>query len=287
MNTRLLLTVSAATGLALTAAPATAQTTTSESGAYETVPVVEPLPPRFRDAGVDYEVAEPARPAFPAAYPETYNRTPYPTTPRQGSPAPDGYTTTPIEFDREGWLTECREQYGDGKEKGGILGSLLGAIAGGVIGNRVADSERLAGTLIGAGVGGLAGLAIGSAIGGSGDRRKTDECEATLDQYLAGGFGPQYIGYPGYGYATGGHDHGYHHSHHGHHDYAYQQPVRMIPVSVPVQQRAVIREYVTYETYTDTETTVEQPVERVRYIKERPAPTPIKRVPIPRSVKGQ
>ena len=155
-------------------------------------------------------------------------------------------------YDRQAWLDECRDRIGGRRGGGGIVGGLLGAVAGGVIGNRVYDSERLAGTLIGAGVGGLAGLAIGSAIAGSGKRRAADECEAYLEQWE-------------YRQRTGGAYYGGGYAHH----YTY------VPVTIAIPQRAVVREYVTTEVYTDHEEVVvhEQPaprpvpVKRVRYIK--------------------
>jgi hypothetical protein len=139
-------------------------------------------------------------------------------------------------FDRGAWLAECRERIRgvSREERGGIIGGLLGAAAGGVIGNRAWDGERLAGTLIGAGVGGLAGLAIGSAIGAAGDRKREDECAWHLDRYMAGG-------YPGYGYGHHGYAQGYP-------GYGYGYPaIAYVPVLVAVPQRAVVRETVTEE----------------------------------------
>lgn len=281
MSARLLLAASAATGALLAAAPATAQSGPDmpyEEGAYDyaqdgpvvyrDAPVVQALPDRIRresprNAGVDYDTQyrderDPYAAPYAAPYPGEYRRAPAPvrqnpvavpySQAEYGSPYANPYVGQfPQQFDRNAWLADCRAQYGDGRrqEKGGILGSLIGAIAGGVIGNRVYDSERLAGSLIGAGVGGLAGLAIGSAIGSSKDRRARDECEYTLDRYMSGGYDDRY----------------------------YRQGYTMMPVTVAIPQRAVIREYITYETIEErgyvSEPVVQQSREPV-YIKQRP-----------------
>ena len=140
------------------------------------------------------------------------------------------YPTAP-HFDRNAWLADCRERIRgvDRKDRAGVIGGLLGAVAGGLIGNRVWDSQRLGGTLLGAGLGGLAGAAAGSAIGAAGDRRSDDECAHYLDRHMASGH-PGY-GHPGYGYGYG---------------YGYPA-VAYVPVMVQVPQRAVVREYVTEE----------------------------------------
>jgi len=138
-----------------------------------------------------------------------------------------GYT----EEQRDAWLTECRllysrdsyydrGYYGRGRHDddadGGIIGGLLGAVIGGIAGNRIADGERLGGTLIGAGLGGLAGAVIGSAIDAADgdddydyheageDSWASQYCNAYLRRYEAG--------------ATAGH---YTHA-------AYAQPVMMV-----------------------------------------------------------
>ena len=76
---------------------------------------------------------------------------------------------------------------GSGRPVGlaGVIGGLLGAVAGGFIGNRVWDSQRLGGTLLGAGLGGIAGAAAGSAIEAADDRRSDDECALYLDRHMA------------------------------------------------------------------------------------------------------
>jgi hypothetical protein len=175
---------------------------------------------------------------------------PHHAYPARAAPLP------PQAFDREGWLADCRAQYGDERSRrsGRQGGGILGAAVGGVIGNRVADGDRLAGTLIGAGVGGLAGLAIGSAIGAANDRdRAADECELYLDRYMAGG----HAGYPGHVWP--GYGYGYHHA------YAYPA-VAYVPVLVMVPQRAVVRETVTEE-WTDA-------APKRRRVHHEPAPAP-------------
>lgn len=118
-----------------------------------------------------------------------------------------GYTMA----EREAWLADCRVlmssagRYGDYYDyyrddaDGGLSGGLLGAIGGGFAGNRIADGDRLAGTLIGAGIGGLAGVVIGSLIDSDDDdHRETRDidanelyaaryCDAYLRRYEMGG----------------------------------------------------------------------------------------------------
>lgn len=177
-------------------------------------------------------------------------------------------------FDRTAWLDECTSRYRSERRRGGdgdVIGGLVGAAAGGLIGNRIADGDRLAGTLIGAGVGGLAGLAVGSAIDHATNENRRDEaltyCEDWLARYqggYGGGYGQAYGQTYGYGYPAGWQQ-GY---------YGYAQPVMMVQIMVPVEQHAVVREYVSYETVEETVVTYEPaPAPRQRYIK----PTPVKR----------
>lgn len=153
---------------------------------------------------------------------------------------------------RDDWLEQCRARYdaGDrrGKKRGRTIGAVAGAAAGGLIGNRVAGrGDRLIGTAIGAGVGGLAGSTAGSAIGESSDRREAlDECEAYLIQHEAQWRQMSY----GYG------------------------PVMLVPIMVPVQQRAVVREYVTEE-WVDQQIMVKVPGKTI--IRTAPA---VKTVPV-------
>jgi hypothetical protein len=187
--------------------------------------------------------------------------------PQDGYPA--GAVPYPAGFEREQWsheqvgrdewLQECRARYdrdgGRGGQRGQVIGGLLGAAAGGLIGNRISGrGDRLGGTLIGAGVGGLAGAAAGSAIGRSSDSRDVmDECEAYLGQHEAQWRQMRH----GYG------------------------PVMLVPIMVPVEQRAVVREYVTEE-WVEEEVLVHAPAKRV--IHRTPAPKPVKTVPV-KSVK--
>ena len=166
---------------------------------------------------------------------------------------------------RDEWLQECRARYngtrydgdgGRGGQRGQVIGGLLGAAAGGLIGNRIAGrGDRLGGTLIGAGVSGLAGAAAGSAIGRSSDGREVmDECEAYLGQHEAQWRQMRH----GYG------------------------PVMLVPIMVPVEQRAVVREYVTEE-WVEEEVMVKAPAKRV--IHRTPETKPVKTVPV-KSVKS-
>lgn len=190
---------------------------------------------------------------YPAAYPGS---APAHTTQTHGY-APVGYAPTSTVFQRDQWLDECEDRTNGrgGREKGGIIGGLLGAIAGGIIGNRAYDSERLGGTLIGAGVGGLGGLLIGSLIGGGRDDRGEYDCEAALDSYLSQyGHGAPVYGQhvashaiPAPAYAQHGHyapapayqSYGYH--------YAPPQQIVYVPVQVQQQQRVIVRETVREE----------------------------------------
>lgn len=173
--------------------------------------------------------------------------------PGGGVQYPGGYEQD--QFARDGWLEECRARYvggdGRGERRGRTIGALVGAAAGGLIGNRAAGrGDRLLGTAIGAGVGGLAGAAAGSAIGGSSDSRESlDECEAFLIQHEAQWRQTNY----GYG------------------------PVMLVPIMVPVEQRAVVREYVTEE-WAEEEVMVTVPDKTVRRL--APAPKPVKTVPV-------
>jgi len=212
------------------------------------------------------------------------------------APAYPGYppqAPTPVVFEREQWLEECRRRTEgrDEREKGGIIGALLGAITGGIIGNRVADGERLAGTLIGAGTGGLAGLLLGNLIGW-GKKNDRYDCEAALDSYISqygypasgpariasrtipapyppAGYAPSYqpaygYGYPAYSYAPA---------------YGYAPPPQMVmvPVRYEQQQRVIVRENVR-----------EESVPAARSIPESaPRPVPIPRpAPSPKMIKG-
>ncbi len=193
----------------------------------------------------------------------------------------------PVRFDRESWLEEChartRDLDDDDDHKGGIIGALLGAIGGGIIGNRAWDSERLLGSVVGAGVGGLAGYAIGSAIGGDDDHdyRYRYDCEAALDRYMSGASYPvPHIaarsipprGYDyGYGYVPAAYGYGYAPMYGAGYSAGCgcSQPMTMIEVREEIPQHVIVRENVREEW-------VDEPVVvRERVIEEDPAPRPV------------
>lgn len=281
------ITLTLATSTLAFTSPALAQQDAS-GAVYQSNPVIQPLPvldpppppapplpppPPAPEPVETFEeetyTAPPIRSDHANGYPDHYRQAPYPGSypgayPGQ-YPYPMAHHSAPQHFDREAWLADCRERIRgvDRKDRGGVIGGLLGAVAGGVIGNRAWGSERLAGTLLGAGVGGLAGIAIGAAVGAAGERRREDECAWHLDRHMASfPQGPAY-GYPSYGY-------GY-------------PAIAYVPVLVQVPQRAIVREYVTEEwvdgparSETITETTVvRQPAsapradKRIKLIKGR------------------
>lgn len=287
MTTRRFVSLIAVTGTIAAASPALGQEMTYGDGyeyaqtapadsqpvVYTQQPVVQPLPadPAPGDyvktaAGADYAIEEyeveyetgpqPAPPTHGAAGPNTHHM------PNHHRPHHAAYPHAPT-FDRAAWLEECEERYADAKGKGDgdVVGGILGAATGGLLGNRIAGrGDRLAGTLIGAGVGGLAGLAVGSVIDAAGQKRKRGEAAAYCEDWLArysGGY--QYPGYYGYAYYPA----------------YYQQMYILVPHTVAVPQRAVVREYVTEE-YVDVPVTTYETVPGKRHIKEAPAPKPVK-----------
>lgn len=245
-------------------------------------PVVQPLPQRapewveyagdeetvevqteYRQSGARYmPVAPSSAYAHPIVYP-------------QHSPVPvaQPYPQPPA-FDREAWLEECEYRVSGGERRrdgnGNIIGGIVGAATGGLIGNRVAGrGDRLAGSLIGAGVGGLAGLAVGAAVDAASNRDR-DDGRAYCEDYLARYTQSQQSGGYSYGYGYG--------------QYAYAQPVMLVPVLVQVPQRAVVREYVTEEVV-EVETVTYEEVPRQRVIKRVPVytkPVPVKTQPVKR-----
>lgn len=254
---RRLLTISVAAGALAAAIPVHAQTADGYEYAqppgegtiiYRSREVVQGVPAPRTAPGDAPHAALPPEPPLPpvppippmasrhlAPPPAAYPAVPPPYVPGGGY-APGAYPAYSYPaapaFDRGRWLADCRDRIRgvDRTERGAVIGGLLGALAGGVIGNRAWDSERTAGTLLGAGVGGLAGLAVGSAIGAASERGHRDDCAFYLDRYMLDryGAGPQGhagYGYPGYGYG------GY----------------MLVPVLVAVPQRQVIRETVTEE----------------------------------------
>ncbi len=285
--TRRSLALSAAAAALVSAAPAAAHPGSEYAYAhpsphgpvvFESEPVVQGLPhdaPMAEDYVHEREIVEESYPGPHGALP----RPGYPNAPgAHGAPYPYHAGSMPPRFDREAWLAHCNDRIRGVKRKdrAGVIGGLLGAVAGGVIGNRAWRSERLAGTLLGGGVGALAGLAIGSAVGAAGERRREDECAWQLDRYMAAypgsGYGqPGYsYGYPGYGHAAPGYGHG---------GYGYGGYMLM-PVIIAVPQRQVVRETVTEE-WVDVPVR-ERTVTRTRTI-HRPAPAPDKRI---RYIKG-
>ncbi|RJY09583.1 glycine zipper 2TM domain-containing protein [Aurantiacibacter aquimixticola] len=123
--------------------------------------------------------------------------------------AGSGYTRPALAYgprERAQWLADCQYLMADGGgyyrdtdyergPDGAVIGGLLGAVAGGVAGNRIADGDRLLGTVVGAGLGGLAGAAIGEVVDGEDDYRGVDRnalwaaryCDAYLRRYEMGG----------------------------------------------------------------------------------------------------
>ncbi len=190
----------------------------------------------------------------------------YPQYPPYPAYAPQaGYPPMPPVVDRDAWIADCRAYLREERrraDRGGTAGGLLGAIAGGVIGNRVADGERLGGTLIGAGIGGLAGLFIGQAIalaGGDGTKR---DCKAWLRSYedaYAHGGGRWPHGQGGWGWSGG---------------YMVMPQTTVIVQQtpmVPVVREIVREEWVTDEVVTYKKAYHPAPAPKLRPIKARPA----------------
>jgi len=292
----------AMTGIALVvASPALAnEIAAQDSGTAATQSDIETLPadlqtapaPSPRTLGVTEEVTE-------VDGVETIVRTRY-IEPRQAARSipdtrsyyPQSYypvAPQPVVFERSQWIEECerRTRELDDDDKGGIIGSLLGAITGGIIGNRVADSERLGGTLIGAGVGGLAGLAIGTLIDRDGDGKDDRyDCQAALDNYLEA-YGepgtrlasrtipapypayyappPGYYGPASYGYA-------------GCNCAPQPQQVTYIPVPYEQRQRVIVRENVREELVPVRQREIPPPQMIKQPTKVVPAPTKVQTI---------
>lgn len=228
----------------------------------------------------EYEVELPAQHHGTVYYGQGY-------APAYGGHYSHAYAPGAQVFQRDQWIAECeRRTNGErGGKKGGIIGGLLGAIAGGIIGNRAFDSERLGGTLLGAGVGGLGGALLGSLIGGGRNDRDEYDCEAALDAYLSqhaiGGpriasrtipmGGPVYApaapvyAVPAYTYAQ---------------QQPYYQPpqqITYVPIEYQQRRRVIVRETVREEVIPGATRTIPAP---------RPQPQPEAR-PLPRPVKGK
>ena len=143
----------------------------------------------------------------------TYERGAYPAGPMSQLDGPPhegpGAWGPPRDEHWQRMVERCSTDHRGGR----IGGALIGGVVGGVIGNRLADGNRVLGTVAGAGVGALGGGAVGAAI----DRGHDRECEDFFRS--AGGDGPGYSG-PGYpggwappagpgGYGPGGYGSGY------------------------------------------------------------------------------
>lgn len=158
----------------------------------------------------------------------------------------------------------------------GIAGGVVGAVVGAVIGNRVAGrGDRLAGSLIGGGVGALAGMGI---------EKATNKCKKYLpreDRYYdsqggySGGGGYQsggyqnggYQGRPQYAPQTHGQAYGYQG---GYYQQGYYYPapvVTTITISPAVSTTTTTTEEVYYET-------VNMPAKRKAVRKWKPKPKP-------------
>ncbi len=179
----------------------------------------------------------------------------------QGYPAQNGDYAQ----QRDRWLADCRQRYGDN----GVGGALIGGVAGGLLGRGIAGrGNRTVGTVAGAAVGAVAGAVIDRAE----DRdRVADRCEQMLNGNGPNAYAPG--SQPGYGP-------GY-----GHQAYGYAMPMMMVPVmmmSVPAQKQDC-KETETVE-YVTSYHTVYRKVRAVRYA---PAPqykrvrlVPDKRMPM-------
>lgn len=120
--------------------------------------------------------------------------------------------------ERDAWLSDCTimlserqydvDDYYRDDADGGLIGGLLGAIVGGVAGNRIADGDRLLGTVIGGGLGTIAGVVIGNAVDRDGDNENyasyeidpyaAEYCAAYMRRYEAQGLSA-IAGHGGYG----------------------------------------------------------------------------------------
>ena len=217
------------------------------------------------------------RPAMPMQHSTPHSGHAY--APAVGHSYGYGYPAGGQVFSREGWIEACEDRTRGrrGDEKGGIIGGLLGAVAGGIIGNRAFDSERLGGTLLGAGLGGVGGALLGSLIGGGRNDRGEYDCEAALDGYLTqyphgGHFAARSIpapvqAVPHYGYAYAAPQY----------YYAPPQQVVYVPVEYQQRRRVIVRE-------TTREEVIPGATRRIPAPTPLPEPRPIKSAPRP--VKG-
>lgn len=199
-----------------------------------------------------------------------------------------GYPAGSQVFSRADWIEACedRTRGSSGKEKGGIIGGLLGAIAGGIIGNRAFDSERLGGTLLGAGVGGIGGALLGSLIGGGRNDRGEYDCEAALDGYLTqhahgGQFAARSIPAPAPVHATAqyGHHHGYSYAAPQYY-YAAPQQIVYVPVEYQQRRRVIVRETVREEVIPGATRRIPAPAPLPEPRPIKTAPRPVKAAPV-------
>lgn len=175
-----------------------------------------------------------------------YRQTGYPQNTSYGQADPrygSGYPSGQSYQSRYGF-----ERYERCLKERGVAGGAIGAVVGAVIGNRVAGrGDRLAGSLIGGGLGALAGMGI---------EKATNKCRKHLPRedhyyYSQGGYQgqPQYapppppppppVQQPGYGYQGGYYQNGYY----------YPAPVVTTVTIMPaVTTTTTVTEEVYYET---------------------------------------
>lgn len=244
----------------------------ADEQAYEPAPMPPPPMPSPMPMPMPQASHGPGGPMHPPVV-QSYGAYPgYPAYQSYPAYAPQtGYPPMPPVIDRDAWIADCRAYLREERrraDRGGTAGGLLGAVAGGVIGNRIADGERLGGTLIGAGIGGLAGLFIGQAIalaGGDGTKR---DCKAWLRSYedaYAHGGGRWPHGQSGWGWSGG---------------YVVMPHTTVIVQQtpmVPVVREIVREEWVTDEVVTYKKVHHPAPAPKVRSIKARPA-KPVKSI---------
>lgn len=264
-----------------------------------------------QDSVVEYPESGPAYSRPPYAPPPPQSAYPYyqayPQQNYAGPPAtygydrgyPVAYPPMPPVIDRDAWIADCRaylDERSRRADRGAVAGGLLGAVAGGVIGNRIADGERLGGTLIGGGIGGLAGLFIGQAIALAGGDEAAKDCKNWLrtyeESYAGGGQWPAQGYYPYPGPMWGGWDGRWHQ--HGPWQsnwsssgwggwwsgYVVVPQTTVIvthgPPMVPVVREIVREEWVEEEVVSYSKVTAPPPPPvqkpKVRYIKAKPKP---------------
>lgn len=128
-----------------------------------------------------------------------YERSAYPTGPMSRldgppheSPEGPGAWGPPRDEHWQRMVERCSTDHRQGR----VVGGVIGGVVGGVVGNRLADGNRVLGTVAGVGLGALGGGAVGATI----DRGHDRECEDFFRAAGAEGPGPGYPGgapYPG------------------------------------------------------------------------------------------